>query len=370
MRKTIFFIVSVFLVASIAIFLILRNPVDTPTVTTPSEPSSQTPEPKIVVEQLEIPWDIAFLPEGDLLITERPGRLVHVTASGEKTTLTVPDVYAFGEGGLLGLALHPNFSENSWVYLYLSSGGFGQTTNKIIRYTIKDDELSESKTIIDNIPGAMYHDGGRMEFGPDGYLYITTGDASRSHLAQDKHSLAGKILRIKDDGSIPDDNPFGTAVYSYGHRNPQGLAWDDEGRLWETEHGRSGIRSGLDEINLIKSGSNYGWPLLEGDNTARGLQAPHAHSGTDTTWAPASAAYLNGRLFFGGLKGESLYEAILEEERIVEVKAHFTGMFGRIRTVRVGPDGALYLTTSNRDGRGQPHQSDDRIIRIDPETLN
>lgn len=362
----------IFLSAVIIIIATVTTVVLLNTTAVPTPPETETPSPtyEILAENLDIPWDLAFLPNERILVTERSGRLQLIAKDGTRTQIPVPEVMSRGEGGLLGLVLHPDFENNHFLYIYLSSGSLGQTQNKVIRYTFSKNSLSDPHVIIDKIPGAMYHDGGRMEFGPDGSLYITTGDANQSHLAQDKNSLAGKILRIKDDGSIPNDNPFGTAVYSYGHRNPQGLAWDDKDRLWETEHGRSGIRSGLDEINLIEPGNNYGWPLLEGDDTARGLQAPHTHSGTDTTWAPASAAYLSGRLFFGGLKGESLYEAILEEERIVEVKAHFTGMFGRIRTVRVGPDGALYLTTSNRDGRGQPHQSDDRIIRIDPEILN
>jgi glucose/arabinose dehydrogenase len=222
--------------------------------------------------------------------------------------------------------------------------------------------LSERTVILADIPGAQFHDGGRMAFGPDGLLYITTGDAGNGANAQDRNSLAGKILRLKDDGSIPSDNPFGTL----GHRNPQGLAWDDAGRLWATEHGRSGARSGFDEINLIEAGKNYGWPDSEGDETADGVIAPVRHSGASATWAPAGAAFFDGSIFFTGLRGEALYEARLHEREIESFTAHFAGEFGRLRAAVLGPDGFLYITTSNTDGRGRPRSDDDKIIKVDP----
>jgi glucose/arabinose dehydrogenase len=248
-------------------------------------------------------------------------------------------------------------------------GSTGQTQNRIVRYRYEDGSLAEDKIIIERIPGAVYHDGGRMEFGPDERLYITTGDATTAEIAQDTQSLGGKILRLEDDGAIPTDNPYGNAVYSYGHRNPQGLTWDSAGRLWESEHGRSGLLSGLDEINLIEAGANYGWPTIEGDETQNGMRAPVIHSGVADTWAPASLAFLNSSLFFGGLRGEALYKAVLSGTEIVEIKEHFKGEFGRIRTVRVGPDDMLYLTTSNTDGRGDSMQGDDKILRINPANL-
>jgi glucose/arabinose dehydrogenase len=270
----------------------------------------------------------------------------------------------------LGVALHPQFATNRLVYLYVTvAGAEGKTQNRVERYRLGDLSLEEREIIIEGIPGAPYHDGGRIAFGPDGYLYITTGDATEPESAQNLESLAGKILRIHDDGRIPEDNPFESAVYSYGHRNPQGLAWDSEGNLWSTEHGRSGIQSGLDEINLIQPGVNYGWPTIEGDELDTGMRAPVRHSGATNTWAPASAAYLEGSLFFGGLRGEALYEAILNGNRVTELKTHLNGAVGRIRTVVVGPDGMLYLTTSNRDGRGKVREGDDRIFRVDPALL-
>lgn len=326
----------------------------------------------VVAENLEIPWDIAFLPEGGMLVTERTGHVIAIADDRSKHEIPIPDVKLGGEGGLLGIVLHPKFTENRFLYLYMGTPGNGaQTINRVIRYKYENDTLTEDKVIIDDIPGALYHDGGRMEFGPDGMLYITTGDATVERLAQDRSSLGGKILRLKEDGSIPSDNPLGTAVYSYGHRNPQGLAWDTAGRLWETEHGPSSSiwpNCCQDEINLIEAGKNYGWPESVGDNVKSETVGPVRHSARDV-WAPASLVYLNGSLFFGGLRGEALYEAVLDGERIVEFKENFKGEYGRIRTVRVGPDGMLYITTSNRDGRGSRNTGDDKIIRVNPQTL-
>jgi len=324
-------------------------------------------ETEVIADNLDIPWDFAFLPDNTLLVTERAGRVVRV-GNGERHT--VADVRHTSEGGLLGIALHPNFSTNYWVYLYQTTDVNGPLENRVLRYIYHDGDFSFDQIIIDGIPGAQNHDGGRIEFGPDGFLYITTGDAGNASSAQDTNSLAGAILRITDEGSIPSINPFDNAIYSYGHRNPQGLAWDAGNRLWSTEHGRSGLLSGYDEINLITKGSNYGWPDSEGDTVAEGTVAPILHSGATTTWAPASLAYRDAgmhygaSLFFGGLRGQALYEAILDGEEVVEVIAHFEGEFGRIRTVRIGPDGYLYMTTSNRDGRGNASGNDDKIIRI------
>lgn len=324
----------------------------------------------VVAENLNIPWDIGFVPDGSLLVTERPGNLVQIFSDGERKSISIPRVIHRGEGGLLGLVLHPSFESNNFLYLYMTVGqdSLG-TRNAVIRYKFEEGALLDELLIRDNIPGAIYHDGGRMEFGPDGLLYITTGDATSPDIAQDLNSLGGKILRIKDDGTIPSDNPFGTAVYSYGHRNPQGITWDSAGRLWSTEHGRSGALSGLDEINLIVAGANYGWPTIEGDAVRDGMKAPSAHSGSNETWAPASAMYWDGSVFFGGLRGEALYEAVLNGALVREVKTHLKGEYGRLRTVRLGPDGIFYLTTSNTDGRGSANPGDDKIIRIDPKVF-
>lgn len=325
-----------------------------------------------VVERLQIPWDIAFLPDGDWLVTERPGTLrrIHPSAPQTVTRIDVPGGAATrGEGGLLGLALHPNFAQNGWLYLYRTVGSVGQTTCQIDRFRLDDDRLVDQKNILSGIPGAIYHDGGRLAFGPDEKLYVTTGDATDSDSAQDLQSLSGKILRLNDDGSIPEDNPFKTAVWSYGHRNPQGLAWDTSGTLWSTEHGRSGITTGYDELNRIEKGKNYGWPKIQGPETAPGMESPIMQSGADTTWAPASAAFIDGRIVFGGLKGEAVYVFDTRQSRPQAIKATLQGEYGRIRTVAVGPDGFLYLLTSNTDGRGKPTDTDDRIVRVDPRAV-
>ncbi len=323
---------------------------------------------KVIAENLQIPWEIAFLPNGDVLVTERPGTLKRIGKGGR--VYNIESVEHVGEGGLLGLALHPLFAKNNWIYLYFTTKVGDGLQNRVQRYRMESDQLTEKTIIIDNIPGAANHDGGRIAFGPDGYLYITTGDAGNSNFAQDTTSLAGKILRLKDDGSILPDNPFGNAVYSYGHRNPQGLAWDNKGQLWATEHGRSGVLSGLDELNLIEKGKNYGWPTIQGDETKIGMKSPIVQSGTNETWAPAGATFWNGSIFFSGLRGESLYEAKILDVNKVSLNIHFRQEFGRIRAVVLGPDGYLYITTSNTDGRGVQRANDDKIIRINPKLFH
>lgn len=319
---------------------------------------------EVVADNLDIPWGMAFLPDGKLLVTERAGTLREIN-NGQ--IHLIKGVEHIGEGGLLGLAVHPNFSQNRWLYLYVTTRVNGELINRVDRYSYENNQLSHRTVILNNIPGAATHDGGTLAFGPDGLLYITTGDAQNEDLAQDRSSLAGKVLRITDVGQMPEDNPSGNAVYSYGHRNPQGLAWDDKKQLWASEHGRSGARSGFDEINLIKSGANYGWPIIEGDKTAAGMELPIAHSGANETWAPASLAYKDGSLFFGGLRGQSLYQAVIRDDGKLDLRAHFRGDYGRIRGVILGPDGYLYIATSNKDGRGDIREGDDRILKINPD---
>jgi len=318
---------------------------------------------EVIAQNLNIPWEIVFLPArsgeaSEMLVTERPGNLLKIGAS--KETIKIEGVAHIGEGGLLGLALHPDFSRNGFLYLYLTSKEGGQVTNRVERYRLEGNRLFDKKIIVAGIKGSANHDGGRIRFGPDGFLYVTTGDAEQQNLAQDKISLNGKILRVKDDGT-------GLEIYSYGHRNPQGLAWDDKGRLWATEHGPSGLQTGFDELNLIQKGQNYGWPVIRGDQTKSGMVTPVIQSGSTDTWAPAGLVYLNGSLFFGGLRGESLYRAEILAGDKVNLKEHFKNEFGRIRAVVLGPDNYLYISTSNTDGRGKVQTGDDKIIRINPE---
>lgn len=322
---------------------------------------------EVVATNLEVPWSIEFLPEGDLLVTERPGNLVRIS-NGERILIAnIDDVKNFGEGGLMGLVLHPDFESNNLIYLMYTYDNEGDNTkNRVVRYKYENDTLSEREIIVDEIPGARFHNGGRIKFGPDKFLYITTGDSQEPSLSQNRDSLAGKILRVTEDGSPAPDNPFDTLVYSYGHRNPQGITWDENGNLWQTEHGRS-LPTGFDEINQIKPGLNYGWPEIEGDETRSGMESPVADSGLET-WAPGSAAIVRNSLFFGGLRPEALFEYKIYENNQVLVK-HFSNEFGRIREATLGPNGYLYITTSNRDGRGEPVAEDDRIIKIDPAQL-
>ncbi len=334
----------------------------TDSVLPPFTTGDEAPDEEVIAQDLKIPWEIVFLPDGSMLVTERAGTLVRITPN--KVAIPIEGVAHVGEGGLLGMALHPDFKKNQLIYLYATTSVSGALRNRVESYRFENDKLSDRKVILENIPGSKYHDGGRIKFGPDGDLYITTGDAEQSQLAQDKNSLAGKILRVKDDGSIPSDNPFGNATYSYGHRNPQGLAWDNQGRLWATEHGPSGAQTGYDELNLIEKGKNYGWPTIKGSQTGEGLQTPVVNSGSSETWAPAGLAYADGVLYFGGLRGESLYVAKIKQDGGVDLSAHLRGKYGRLRAAVVGPDGFLYVTTSNTDGRGKASSGDDKIIRL------
>jgi len=327
----------------------------------------ETKDREVVAQDLDIPWEVAFLPDGEMLITERPGKLLKI--GEDRNVIEIQGVQHVGEGGLMGLALHPDFGKNQLLYLYFTTGGQGRLTNQLERYKLVGNSLSEKKVILSGILGSSNHDGGRIAFGPDRNLYIGTGDAENPDLAQNTKSLNGKILRIKDDGSIPSDNPFGNAVYSYGHRNVQGLTWDKDGNLWATEHGRSGIQSGFDELNLIEKGKNYGWPVIQGNEQRDGMVTPIVNSGASETWAPAGAGFLNGSVFFVGLRGATLYETKLNGKTVSELKKHLKDEYGRLRAVRVGPEGLLYITTSNRDGRGIPKENDDKLIRINPKTL-
>lgn len=333
-----------------------------------------SPRLTTIVEGLEVPWAIVFLPDNSMLVTERAGRVRRVTSTGqleEKPLLELSVVKEIqGEGGLHGITLHPDFEKNKYVYVYYTYENIGnESLNRVVRYTYENNTLTENKIIIDKIPGALFHDGGRIKFGPDNDLYITTGDAQNPSLAQDTKSLAGKILRVTDEGSVPSDNPFGTHIYSYGHRNPQGITWDDTGRLWSTEHGPSGsgVNSGRDELNLIKPGSNYGWPEITGDQIRNGMSSPVAQSGSET-WAPGGAAFLEGSIYFVGLRGQALYKATIQGEEAI-ITEYLKGELGRIREVVLGPDNMLYITTSNKDGRGIPETGDDKIIRVNPAKL-
>lgn len=350
-------------------------PTSQPQITKAEEPD--IPLMSVVAQNLDTPWAIAFLPDppdgeagNSILVTERQGtvRLVDGNGLQETPVATLSSVREISEGGLLGITIHPDFISNNYVYLYYTyAGDSNQTLNRVVRMTYVNGGLEDEQIIVDQIPGAPNHNGGRIKFGPDNFLYITTGDAQNPSLAQDVNSMAGKILRVTDSGAPAPGNPFENRIYSYGHRNPQGIAWDREGRLWSTEHGRSGVLSGLDELNMIEPGKNYGWPTIQGDETRTGMETPKLNSGS-ITWAPAGADFVGNSLFFAGLRGQTLYEAIINRDEI-SLKEHFKTEFGRLREVILGPDNLLYITTSNQDGRGNPVLDDDKIIRLNPKKL-
>ena len=318
-----------------------------------------------IAQGLTTPWSITFLPNGAMLVTERSGQIQRIGESGK--TYPIDGVRETSEGGLLGIAVHPQFRDNNRLYVYFTTDQGGELTNQIDQYVLSGDSLGFERTIMADIPAATNHNGGAIAFGPDGKLYATTGDAARSDLAQDTSSLAGKILRMNDDGSVPADNPYGNLTWSYGHRNPQGIAWDKQGRLWSVEHGPSGADSGRDELNLIEKGANYGWPVITGDETRDGMKTPIVQSGDTETWAPAGLGYYDGSLYFAGLRGQALYRAVISGETVT-LSRHLSETYGRLRAVTTH-DGKLYVSTSNRDGRGSPAPEDDRILRIDPKQL-
>lgn len=333
-----------------------------------SKQDSSSPATTIFAQDLEVPWALVFLPDGSTLVTERPGRVRLIDSNGNLDSAPVLEIDVVkkiqGEGGLHGIAIHPEFDENKFVYVYYTYDNQGRKSlNRVSRFVFGGKKLTDEKIIVDKIPGALFHDGGRIKFGPDKLLYITTGDAQEPSLAQNKNSLAGKILRVTPDGKAAPGNPFGTLVYSYGHRNPQGITWDGSGNIWETEHGSSD----KDELNRIEAGKNYGWPEVRGDETRSEFIPPVQHSGSDT-WAPGGAAFIDGSVYFTGLRGKSLYQAVLSGNS-ASIKTHFKDEFGRIRDVIVGPDNMLYITTSNKDGRGNPSAGDDKIIKVNPVKL-
>ncbi|MGH3661843.1 MAG: PQQ-dependent sugar dehydrogenase [Micromonosporaceae bacterium] len=308
-----------------------------------------------IVEGLQIPWGLDFLPDGSALVTERETRnIIRISPDLKKKKVqTISQAYPNGEGGLLGLAVSPDYKDDKTIYIYYTT----RQDNRIAKL-----KLGEApKPIVTGIPVSGVHNGGRLEFGPDGYLYATTGDASETGLAQDKKNLGGKILRLTKDGKAAPGNPFKNRVYSYGHRNSQGIAWDDRKQLYAVEFGQNR----WDELNVVEPGDNYGWPEVEGKGNLKRYADPIA------IWRPreasCSGAAITGDLMVTAcLRGERMYVMQLSGKGglIGAPQEALTGKFGRLRTVVVAPDKTLWVTTSNLDDRGEPQPGDDKIFRI------
>lgn len=299
------------------------------------------------------PWGLARLDDGSALVSERDtGRIVQVAADGSQTEIAqIPQAAPDGEGGLLGIAIDPS---GTWLYAYVTT----ETDNRVIRVPL-DEPSAAPEDILTGIPKAGIHNGGRIAFGPDGDLYVATGDAGQPDLAQDPASLAGKILRVDPEGGVPEDNPFpASPVWSLGHRNVQGLAFDSQGGLWATEFGSKDA----DELNLIQPGANYGWPLVEGTGNDPAYVNPQAQWTPTSLASPSGLAIVDDVAYVASLRGEVLWQVPLVDGRAATPIALDLGDLGRLRTVEALPDGSLWLMTSNTDGRGDPRNADDRIL--------
>ncbi len=351
------------LVAACALAAVGCTPHDHPgpagSTPTAAVSSARLGTPRDLVTGLSVPWAIAFLPDGDALVTERDSaRLLRVTPAGKATTVgKVPGVSPAGEGGLLGVAVSPAFAQDHRVFVYYSAA----SENRIARFTYEGQGLTGARTLVTGIPRGPIHNGGRLAFGPDHMLYASTGETGRGELAQDRSSLAGKILRMTQDGRPPPGNPWETLVWTYGHRNVQGFAWDRQGRMFASEFGQDRF----DEVNRIEKGHNYGWPVVEGFGGDRRRYTPPLLTWRTDEASPSGLAYAGGSLWAAALGGRRLWQVPLTASGGVgRPTAHLTGRYGRLRAVVAAPGGSLWVSTSNRDGRGDPKSGDDRILVI------
>ena len=322
---------------------------------------------------LATPWGMDFLPDGRAVVTERDtARVLVVTApelakgsTKKKGTVIevgqVPEVDPRGEAGLLGVAVSPSFATDGLLYFYVCTAD----DNRVVRAKLEGDKLGTPEPILTGIPTGQIHDGGRLAFGPDGFLYVTTGEAGDKKLARNRKNLAGKILRITTDGKPAPGNPFDTVVWSWGHRNVQGLVFDPDGSLWASEFGQSKA----DELNRILPGENYGWPVVEGTGGPKRFTEPQMTWKTGDA-SPSGLTYASGYLWMAALQGERLWRIKVAAGQVSDPAAYFEGddggELGRLRTVELAPDGRLWLTTSNKDGRGTPAAEDDRILLVEP----
>lgn len=336
---------------------------ESPTLPESASPSTSSPRVTVptlagdVVTGLQAPWSVVPLTGGRALISERDTARVLLLEDGKTRVIdTLPDVRPGGEGGLLGMAV-PSPQAHT-VYAYFTA----DTDNRVVAYRFDGQQLTDPREVLTGIPKGMIHNGGRLAFGPDGFLYISTGETGQPQLAQDRASLAGKILRVTRSGRPAPGNPDpASAVWSYGHRNVQGLAWDTDGRLWATEFGQEDT----DELNLIEPGNNYGWPQCEGDCDLPGTTNPKATWSPTSTSSPSGLAIVAGSAWVAALRGQTLFQVPLNGTTAGQPVAWFAGQLGRLRDVVQSPSGGLWVVTNNTDGRGTPQTGDDRIVQVD-----
>ncbi len=342
------------------------GPQPTTVTATPDDPATDDPkqekdtDPRVVrtvASGLAVPWGIAFLPDGSALVSERDStRVLAIDGKQVREVGRIDEASPQGEAGLLGLAVSPSYDEDQLVYAYVSTA----SDNRVVRMTYDGDRLGEPEPVLTGIPNGFIHDGGRLLFDDDGNLFVSTGEIGEPDLAQDASSLGGKVLRITPDGEPAPGNPVdGSPVWSMGHRNIQGLAFDERGRLWATEFGASTS----DELNLIERSGNYGWPLVEGKGDLEEYRNPYVTWSTADA-SPSGLAFADGSLWAGALRGQRLWEVPVTGNGTAAPQDWFVGNYGRIRTVTVAPNGNLWVTTSNRDGRGEPAAEDDRILEV------
>jgi glucose/arabinose dehydrogenase len=310
-----------------------------------------------VASGLDVPWGLAFLPDGSALVTERDTARVLRVRAGQRPVQVgvVPGVQPGGEGGLLGIAVSPGFATDHLVFVYLTSAD----DNRVLRMSLQGNTLRVDKVILTGIPKGVIHNGGRLAFGPDGFLYVTTGESGDGPLSQDRASLGGKILRVTPEGAAAPGNPFpGSPVWSLGHRNVEGIAWDSRGRMYASEFGQDT----WDELNLIRPGANYGWPEVEGIAHRAGFVDPLVQWATDEASPSGIAIGRDGAVYLAALRGESLWRVPLNPDGSAgRPRRLLPGTYGRLRTVMTGPDGRLWLVTSNTF-RGSPRPGDDKVV--------
>jgi glucose/arabinose dehydrogenase len=347
---------------------VTTNPPRAGTGSPPPSPSRRRPTPGpdavprvagVVAGDLDVPWGLAFLPDGSALVSQRDeGTIVRVGRGGQVRRVgEVPGVRAGGEGGLLGITLSPRFTRDRLLYAYLTA----VADNRVVRMTYdREGRLGQPHVLVDGIARAGNHNGGRIAFGPDGFLYVATGDAGDPAASQDPESLNGKILRVTADGEPAPGNPTaGSPVWSLGHRNVQGIGWDERARMWASEFGQDRF----DELNRIRPGRNYGWPVVEGLGGEPDYVDPVAVWDTDDA-SPSGIAVVGRAVYLAALRGARLWQVPVPGGRAGRPRDFFVAEYGRLRTIEPAPDGSLWVMTSNTDGRGDPREDDDRILRV------